>query len=353
MTSRKRKKTMGMMLAARYTAANCVETVELKVPALNEGEALVRVEACGICGSDLNVVAGLHPRARAPLTLGHEFCGRVVEIRSAQAPAFEVGDRVAVYPLIACGRCYACRHNNTQACRELRVYGFDADGGMAEFARLPVANLVKIPDSLSLPVAALLEPLAVGIHALSRVSIQPTDTVVVLGAGTIGLVTALSCRNHKMARLFVTDVLGARLELARELGFEALDARDPNLPSLIRGATDGEGADVVFECTGAPAAALQMTDLVRSQGSIVNCGVFKKPAPVNLQAVNFKELVIMGSRVYSLRDFELATKIASSLPMDKLITLCLPLQQAPDAFGLLMSGAHAGKVLLEVSETQF
>jgi (R,R)-butanediol dehydrogenase / meso-butanediol dehydrogenase / diacetyl reductase len=351
MTLRTRENTMGKMMAARYTATNCVEAVELEAPTLNEGEALVRVEACGICGSDLNVVAGLHPRARPPLTLGHEFCGRVVEIRTSQPAIFEVGDRVAVYPLIPCGRCFVCRHDNPQACRELRVYGFDRDGGMAEFARLPLSNLLKIPESLPSTVGSLLEPLSVGIHALSRVSIRPQATVVVLGSGTIGLVTALACRLRKVARLFVTDILAERLDLARELGLEALDARDPDLGGVIRSATSGEGADLVFECTGVPAAALQMTDLARSQGTIVNCGVFKKPAPVNLQAVNFKELTLVGSRVYSPRDFQLATEIATSLPMDKLITLRLPLQQAPEAFGLLMSGAQAGKVLLEVSET--
>jgi len=342
---------MGKMWAARYVGPNRIETDELKIPTLDEGEALVQVEACGICGSDLAIAAGLHPRARAPLTLGHEFCGRVIELRSAEDADFKVGDRVAIYPLIPCGHCFVCGNNNPQACRELRLYGFDVDGGMAEFVKLSLTNLVKIPNSLPSSVGALLEPLAVGVHAVSRVPIGPTDTVVVLGSGTIGLVTALTVKTCNVARMFVTDIVAARLELARELGFEALHAHDPGLGRLILDATHGEGADVVFECTGAPLAALQMTDLVRSQGSIVNCGVFKKPVEVNLQAVNFKELILMGSRVYSLRDFCRAIQIAPSLPMNKLITLRFPLQLAGDAFGLLMSGANIGKVLLEVSGT--
>jgi 2-desacetyl-2-hydroxyethyl bacteriochlorophyllide A dehydrogenase len=340
---------MGKMLAARYLAPNRIEAVETRVPSVDEGEALVQVEACGICASDLTIVAGLHPRARAPLTLGHEFCGRVVESRSSGEGSIKAGDRVTAYPLISCGHCFVCRHGDPHACRDLRIYGFDVDGGMAEFVKLPLTSLIKIPDSLPTPLGALLEPLAVGIHAVSRVPIQPTDTIVVLGAGTIGLFTALSAKTRGVAQIFVTDIAPARLELARDLGFEALKANDPGVRRLILERTDGEGADVVFECTGAPPAALQMTDIARCQGSIVNAGVFKKPVEVNLQTVNFKELTVIGSRVYSSRDFQLASQIAPSLPLEKMITLRIPLRQVSDAFELLMSGAQVGKVLLEVS----
>lgn len=343
---------MGTMLAARYLAPNRIEAVELATPIVEEGEALVRVEACGICGSDLTIVAGLHPRARAPLTLGHEFCGQIVEIRSTAGGTFKAGDRVSVYPLISCGHCFVCRHDNPHACRALRLYGFDADGGMAEFVKLPLTSLLKIPDSLSTTVGALIEPLAVGVHAVSRVPIQPADTVVVLGGGTIGLVTALAARASGVARILVTDIAPARIELARQLGFEAFDAGDAGLAHLIFDVTDGEGADVVFECTGAPPAALQMTDLVRCHGTIVNVGVFKKPAALNLQAVNFKELTLIGSRVYSWRDFQLAIQMAPSLPVEKIATLGIPLRRVSDAFALLMSGAHVGKVLIQVSGMQ-
>ncbi|MGD0227620.1 MAG: alcohol dehydrogenase catalytic domain-containing protein [Terriglobia bacterium] len=334
------------MQSARYLGPNRIEVLEVSVPTLNQGEALVEVEACGICASDLSIFKGVHPRARPPLTPGHEFCGRVVDIKGIGESSIRVSDRVTAYPLISCGRCFACRHGNPHVCRELKLYGFDGDGGMAEYVKLPVRNLIKISESLTSDVGAMIEPLAVGIHSFSRIPIQPEDTVLILGAGTIGLVTALVARERGVRKLLITDVAPCRIELARELGFEALDARDPGLVAAILGVTNGEGADVLFECTGSPDVALQMTDLVRVRGTVVNAGVFKKPALVNLQAVNFKELQMAGSRVYAFEDFRSAAELAPSLPLSKLTTDHLPLTQAAVAFDMLVSGAH-GKILLE------
>jgi len=259
--------------------------------------------------------------------------------------SIKIGDRVTAYPLISCGGCFVCRNGNPLVCRQLRVYGFDLDGGMAEFAKMPIQSLFQVPEPLGDGVGALLEPLSVGVHAASRVDLNPTDAVLVLGAGTIGLVTAMAVRIQKVARIFVTDIAETRLALAREFGFEALGAGDPRLESAILGATNGEGADVVFECTGSPPVALQMTKLARCRGVIVNVGVFKRPVEVDLQAVNFKELSLVGSRVYSRDAFGKAAQIAPSLRLEKLITIRLPLGRVSEAFDLLKSG-QVGKVLL-------
>ncbi len=340
---------MSNMIAARYLAPKRIEAIELDVPGLAAGEALVQVEACGICGSDLNIVGGYHPRARPPLTPGHEICGRIVQIRSDQDVRFKVGDRVTAYPLISCGRCFVCRHGNPHVCRQLRLYGIDVDGGMAEFVKLPLHTLLKIPDTLPASVGALIEPLAVGIHAVSRAPVDSHATVAIIGAGTIGLVTAMAARLQAAGRILVSDVAPSRLELSRQLGFDTYEANDAAFQQAVLDATDGEGADVVFECTGAPSAALQMTNLVRCRGHIVVVGVFKKPSEVNLLATNFKELTLVGSRVYSLEDFGRAVEAAASLPLEKLITYRFFLRKAADAFDLLMSGGHVGKVVLDMS----
>lgn len=337
---------MDKMQSARYLGPHRIEVLELNIPALTDGEALVQVEACGICGSDLSIFRGLHPRARAPLTPGHEFCGRVVDIKGAAESAIRVSDRVSAYPLISCGRCFVCRHGNPHVCRELQIYGFDVDGGMAEYVKLPVRNLIKIAESLPSDVGALLEPLAVGIHSFSRVPVQSEDTVLILGAGTIGLVTALIARARGVRNVLITDVAPFRIELAKQLGIDALDASSSEVGPTIRDVTGGEGADVLFECSGSPDAALQMTDFVRGRGAIINVGVFKTPVPIDLQAVNFKELQMVGSRVYALEDFRSAVQLAPSLPLSKLVTDRLPLTQASAAFDMLLSGAR-GKILLE------
>jgi len=338
------------MQSARYLGPSRIEVLEIAIPTLVEGEALVRVEACGICGSDLSIFKGVHPRARPPLTPGHELCGRVVEIKCAGESPIRIADRVVAFPLISCGQCYACRNEKSHVCRELKVYGFDVDGGMAEYIKLPVRNLLKIDESLPPDVGAMIEPLAVGIHGLSHAPAQPTDVVLILGAGTIGLTTALVARQVGVRNLLITDVAAGRLKRAKELGFEALDAHSPEVLPKILGITGGEGADILFECSGARDAALQMTDLVRVSGTIVDLGVFKEPVLVNLQAVNFKELHIVGSRVYTFEDFRSAVKLASLLPLSKLALHRFPLTQAGEAFNMLVSGAH-GKILLEPRST--
>ena len=332
------------MLAARYLGPDRLETLELPIPSINDGEALVRVEACGFCGSDLGIVAGVHPRAREPLTLGHEFCGIIEEIRTSGSE-FHVGDRVTAFPLISCGHCVACRSGHAHVCRHLRLYGFDADGAMAEFVRIPVGSLLKLPKDMPPSIGAVIEPLAVAVHG---VSMAPTDfihTILVLGAGPIGLLTALVAGEQRDSTVLVSDVLASRIELARQLRLTAFAAgRDLN--EAIETITSGEGVDLVFECAGAPSSAAAMTRLLRPRGTIVNLGVFKKPVEVDMQAVNFKELSIIGSRVYTRRDFETAIALAQVLPVHRVVTHSFPLSKAQAAFDCFRQGNGVCKVLI-------
>lgn len=331
------------MLAARYLAPGCVRPVEIERPVPGEGEALIQVEVCGFCGSDIGIIGGVHPRARPPLTVGHEFCGRVVEI-AGDGAGVRVGDRVTLYPLISCGSCYVCRAGHPHVCRTLRLYGFDREGGMAEFVKVPARQLLKIPDSMPPAIGALLEPFAVGLHAVSRTAVGPDDMAVVLGGGPIGLITALSLRLAGVRRIYISELQPFRLKLAERLGFAAVTPE--NAGEVIRGATGGEGADVLFECAGHAPAALQMTHLVRPRGVIVNVGVFKKPAEVDLLAVNFKELSILGSRVYAFSDFERAIELAPSVPLSDLVTHEFPLLRVAEAFDTFKAGENVCKVLV-------
>ncbi len=333
------------MLAARYLGPGRIEPVEVPIPSIEPGEALIEVEACGFCGSDLNIVAGTHPRARPPLTIGHELGGRIVDIRDGGNSAFRTGDRVTSYPLISCGKCLMCASGSPHVCRTLGVYGFDADGGMAEFVRLPLRNLVKVPSDLSPEVCALLEPLAVAVHGLSRTSMEDAGTVIVIGAGPIGLLTALAARARGVPNLFITDVLESRLKLAESLGLSPLKAGEEAKRSVDE-ATNGEGADVVFECAGAITSAAEMLPLVRCRGTIVNLGVFKKPVAVDMQSVNFSEITIVGSRVYAREDFDVAIDLAHTLPLDRLVTTTFPLTGVAGAFDRFQMHEGVCKVLI-------
>jgi (R,R)-butanediol dehydrogenase / meso-butanediol dehydrogenase / diacetyl reductase len=321
---------MDTMLAARYLGPKRIETEVVPIPAIASDEVLIHVDACGFCGSDMNIMAGTHPRAKAPLTVGHELSGHVVQIGNSNA-GWQVGDHVTIYPLISCGICYACTHGNPHVCRKLRLFGFDVDGGMAEFVKVPIASLVKLPKNMPSTIGALIEPLAVAVHGVARTSMEGVYIAVVLGAGPIGLLTALVAQARGASHVIISDVLPSRLKLAESLGLHAIMAGAELLAEVMR-RTDANGADVLFECAGHPSSAREMTSLVRSRATIINLGVFKKPVEVDMQAVNFKEIQILGSRVYERKDFQGAIDLAMQLPIDRIISHVFSLSEVALAF---------------------
>jgi len=341
------------MLAARYLGPGLLEAVDVPLPTIASDEALIEVEACGFCGSDLSIVAGTHPRAKAPLTLGHEICGRIVQIDGAHS-GLSIGDRVAVYPLIVCGECHACTHGSDHVCRTLRLFGIDVDGGMAQYVRLPISSLVKLPPAMPARIGALIEPLAVAVHGVNRASLDSAsldgvEHAVVMGAGPIGLMTALVAQARGVPHVVISDVLPSRLELAASLGLHAVSAGD-ELRDTVMKRTNENGADLVFECAGAPTTAGVMTALVRSRGVIVNLGVFKKPVEVDLQAINFKEIQVLGSRVYRREDFDAAIDLAMGLPLDRIVTHTFPMAGVTEAFQKFRAGEVCKALILPNGE---
>jgi 2-desacetyl-2-hydroxyethyl bacteriochlorophyllide A dehydrogenase len=331
------------MLAARWMGPNRLEAAEVPVPDIASGDALVEVQACGFCGSDIGIVSGVHPRARAPLIIGHE-CSGVIAALGGPAPGFAPGDPVTVFPLISCGHCSACRNGHSHVCAKLRLYGFDIDGAMAGYVRVSAANLVRLPRDLDSRISALIEPLAVAVHAVSRGDWNSESTAAVLGAGPIGLLTALVAKARGVPRVAITDILELRLELARSMGLTAVHADE--LRTTVDEWTGGEGVDLVFECAGSGATAAAMTSIARPRGVLVNVGVLKKPPAVDLQAVNFKELTIRGSRVYTRHDFEEAVDMAGRLPLRSLVTHTYPLRSAAEAYARFANAGDACKVIV-------
>jgi 2-desacetyl-2-hydroxyethyl bacteriochlorophyllide A dehydrogenase len=321
---------MKTMLAARYLGPNRLEPREVPLPTIGDEEALVRVDACGFCGSDISIVAGTHPRAAAPLTLGHELSGRIVQMKTSNSD-FKVGNLVTSFPLISCGECHACRTNNSHVCRKLRLFGFDVDGGMAEFVKLPISALIRLPDEMPEHIGALIEPLAVAVHGVERAHLEDVRIAAVLGAGPIGLLTGLVLKQYGVPQVIVSDILSSRLQLAASLGLRTVLAGE-NLAKLVMQLSDRNGGDVVFECAGAPSSAVEMTSLIRSRGVIVNLGVFKRPVQVDMQAINFKEITLVGSRVYERKDFQTAIELAMRLPLALIVTHAFPLREVVTAF---------------------
>lgn len=324
------------MKALIYEGAKQVAVRDVPKPVPQEGQALIRVDFCGICGSDIGIYSGTHPRAKAPLIMGHEFVGVIEEIRG-EANGFQAGDRVAPYPLLSCGHCFACRNGREHVCDTLKIIGIDLDGGVAEYVCCSTDVLFKVPEKVSGKVAGIIEPLAVAVHTLHRAGFRPMDSILIQGAGPIGTLVGVVAKHSGAARIIISDFDEARLAVGRRLGFETVNVNQTNLTEYVRRATNGDGADIVFECTGAESAALEMTGPCRTDGMICLVGVHKAPRPVALADMHFRELNLTATRVYTKRDFGQAVELTQRISddLEEVISHVVPLSRCANVFDLI------------------
>ena len=331
-----------------YKGAGEVVSEEKAVPAPGAGEVLIKVAYAGICGSDMFIYQGTHPRAQAPLVMGHEFSG-VIE---AGHPTLAKGTPVTVYPLLSCGQCEPCKNGTPHVCNTLKLIGIDCDGGMAEYVKVPADKVVEIPAGLNLKLGAFIEPVAVGVHAVGRSGYKPGDSAVVYGAGPIGLCVASCLAYFGAAKVMVVEANPHRLDVARQLGFTVIDAGKDDIRAQVRAHTQGRNADLAFDCAAHPSVHATILDILRVQGTSVVVGSYKKPPEVDLLKVEFKELTLIGTRVYTRRDFETAIAILQSgrIDFDKILTVAPP-ADAPQQFANLLSGqTDAIKMLFQLGD---
>lgn len=339
------------MKAAVFLGKGNIEMREVPVPAVGEGEALVKVACAGICGSDLSIYAGKHPRAKAPLVMGHEFSGTVVEARPREGQELRPGDRVVAEPIISCRECYPCKAGFGYVCQNFGLYGIDADGAFAEYVNMPVDVLRKIPDALTDEEGALVEPVAVAVHALRLSETKLGDTVFVQGAGPIGLMVALVAGFSGADQVLISEIAPFRVDLARSFGLNVVDLNSQDAVEAANSATKGRGADVVFEAAGAPASILQSPSLCRVRGEIIQVSMPKDPIPVDIVGITFKELTLKGVRVYAPFDFERAIRIVaeSSIDFSPLLSDPYPLERAEEAFHKARDAQDVMRVLIKPS----
>jgi len=332
------------MLAAVWTATDAVEVREVPLPHVPKGWALVRIAYNGICGTDLSILHGKHPRAQAPLVMGHEMSGWV-ELAGATGPA--EGTLVTVEPLISCGTCLACRTGSAHVCRRLGLYGIDTPGGMAELVALPPEVLHAVPAGVDPRTATLAEPLAVAVHAVALSGLTPGDTVAVYGAGPIGVLVALVARHAGAKRVVITEPSPWRREVAANLGLTVV-ADGATMAQTLAPLTDGEGADVTFDSAAHPSVAAELAAVTRVLGRIVVVGVYKAPTALDLQAICFKELSLVGVRVYTSADVTRAIELIAdgTLGLDRFPTRAFALDQVSEAIDAATSGQDCLKVLL-------
>lgn len=335
---------MTTMRAAVWTAKDDVQVTEVTLPAIPDDWALIKIAYNGICGTDLSILHGKHPRAQPPLIMGHEVSGWV-EHAGATGPA--AGTLVTVEPLISCGECKACRDGLAHVCRRLGLYGIDAPGGMAGYVALPPEVLHAVPDGVDPQAAALAEPLAVAVHAVARSGMQAADTVAVYGGGPIGVLTALVARHQGASAVVITEPSPWRRDVAESLGFRVVPAGS-TMAATLAPLTDGEGPDTTFDCAAHPSVAAELAGTTRVRGRIVIVGVYKQPTPVDLQAICFKEQTIAGVRVYTSADITRAIELIASdaLDLDRFPTRAFDIADVGAAFDAASSGQDCLKVLV-------
>ena len=336
---------MTQIRAGLYLGEKQVALGMIDKPSIKEGEALIKVSYAGICGTDMMIYFGKHPRAKAPLAMGHEFSGVIEELNGKSS--FAVGDRVVIEPTLSCGSCEACLVGAYHVCKTLKLIGIDQHGGFAEYVVVPTHRLHRIPDELSDAHAALAEPVAVAVHTVRRSNLKVGDTVVILGAGPIGLLVALVAKQAGAGQIIISDISPYRLGKAKELGFSVLNAKEVQVTEEVTRLTDGIGADVVFEVAGNQITAKQMVETVRIQGQIVVVSVYKHAPTIDLAAMHFREISLTTTRCYGKADFEKAIQLMKnkSIDVSSIISHDLPLDQIVEGFGYMENQDISLKVL--------
>ncbi len=265
--------------------------------ALGADEVLIKIESCGLCGTDLHIVEGTS-RSTPPVVLGHEYAGFVTD-PGKNPKGIPEGTHVAVDPNIPCGRCSYCRRGLVHFCTRLRALGVDIDGGMAEYSIVPASQLYAIPHGMTAEESMFIEPVSCAVHGMDRAGIRAGDIVVILGGGTIGLVMLQLVRHGGAAAVILSEPLSHKRKVAADLGASlVIDPAGDTLRQAVMD-TSGIGADVVIDCAGTASTARTAIDLARRGGTVLFFGVcpIGETIPLEPNAVYFRELTIVGSYV--------------------------------------------------------
>jgi 2-desacetyl-2-hydroxyethyl bacteriochlorophyllide A dehydrogenase len=320
---------------------------ELEERPLAPGEARVTVAFCGICGSDIHLRAS--PAIPPGAVMGHEFSGTVSEVAEG-IERFSPGDRVAVFPFAPCGECPSCLRGDYHVCQQAAVTGIGLGanpGAYAESVTVGESMLIPIPDALSFEHGALVEPLAVALHGIDVGEASPGDACVVIGAGPIGVMTALALKARGIDRVLVIERNERRRDRIRSLGVDAIGLEDVHVEVIE--SFGGDLPDVVLECAGNPAAPALAIELVRPRGIVVLLGVLEEPVEISQLVLMIKEAQLRASFAYRRESFDEAIALLAQgeLPADRLITARAPLEQAQEMFERLEDPATEDiKILL-------
>lgn len=291
------------MLQQVMTAPYEIEFREVPVPKAAPGQAVLRIHRIGVCGSDIHVYHGKHPFTSYPVTQGHEVSGEIVELGEGVS-GLRLGQRVTVEPQVVCGRCYPCRHGKYNLCENLKVMGFQTTGTASEYFAVDASKITPLPEEMDFDLGAMLEPLAVAVHAVDRMGSVRGLKVAVLGAGPIGNLVAQTAKGQGADSVLITDVSDVRLEKARQCGVEyTVNTKNKDFGEAMVECFGPDKADVIYDCAGNDITMGQAIRYARKGSTIILVAVYAGMANVDLAVLNDHELDLNTTMMYRHEDY--------------------------------------------------
>ncbi|GHT10799.1 alcohol dehydrogenase [Planctomycetales bacterium] len=344
------------MQAVVYYAPGDIRVEDVPKPVCQDGELLVKVDACAVCGTDLKSKNHGNPRIKAPLVMGHEFTGIVEESKNSKTN-IKVGDRIVMATSISCGECFYCRRGFRNLCASLAPMGFSYPGGMAEYTAIPElalrgGHVIKVPQSVKPEHAALAEPTSCAVNSVSQCNIQKDDTVLVMGAGPMGLLNAVVARASGAGKIIMSELNELRRNQGKQFGIDVLvDPAKEDLAAVVKKETNGIGADVVIVAAPAAKPQEEALSLVRRQGTVVlfaSLPTGKSNITIDSRLIHYGEIHLIASSDSTPQHVEKAVELIASkaIPADKIASLILPMNQIEKAFELMISGEALRVVLV-------
>lgn len=339
------------MRAAYYIGNGSFAIMEAPGETVEPGCVQIEVAYTGICGTDLHIYDGdMDGRVHPPAVLGHEMSGRVYMVGPG-VDGLKTGQAVTVRPVKSCGSCAACQYGNGHICENLVFRGIDAPGSMQGLWSVPAESVVPVPSSISLRDAALVEPTAVAVHDVERAAVALGERCVVVGGGPVGLLIALVAR-VRGAEVIVVEPAAERRRFAESLEVRTVDPSSVNVAAYARKWSGGRGADVSFEVSGTAGGLATAAGVLRERGRLCLVGVHAMPREVDLHLFFWRELSLVGARLYTEADFHAALAViaARKIPASEFISGIVPISEVADAFASLKAGG-AMKILVDCQAT--
>lgn len=347
----------GQMKSVIINAPEDYGVYEKEIPECQEGGMLVKVLACGLCGSDLRTLRTGHHRVTLPYTVGHEIAGQVVELGANYKGTFELDEKLAISPLVYCGKCWFCQEGKFELCTNYREIGQEWEGGFAEYIAIPeeairLGTIQKIPDGLDPVHATLVEPLSSCVNAQEAGEVKLGDTVVIIGAGPIGTFHMELARARGATRIIVADISPERLKLMEEYTpDELVDASQYDLVKTVRQLTNGYGADVVITANPVPETQVQAVEMTKKGGRVLLFGGLPKDNAtpgINMNKVHYRALHLIGTTIFAPRHNRIAMQLIESgrISVRKFVSHIFPLENFAEGAKLALDG-KARKVVFK------